>query len=232
MGFSRTYLALQQMVKGALLETQMARAIIRKSGFISGSGPMLPEGASAWDGLKKNSAEDFDADWFTLFKYLAYGEPTALIHHVTLRNMDAHAEPTFPDVSAPISEEFCRWDDVPAGTHYHPLGADWWVTKSDLSRAEQIRVQINNFAAIDAALHVGYHTASTYNGASWNLLASVELDSTGLLVGDWMDLPEEARADVWTALLLVANSPVSTFHSYNAKAEVRFFPRSKHINPL
>lgn len=68
MSFPRVYSALKEMVHNIVLETRVARTIVRRSGFRVGAGAAVdaigvPAGGEKGYALVKKSNEDFDAEW-------------------------------------------------------------------------------------------------------------------------------------------------------------------------
>lgn len=219
MSYRLTYEQILAMLRKVALQVPFARAVVRRSGFRPGTGENLPPGGILNDLLKKLSDEDFDYDWRAM-GLGAWGEVPMPVHMIPLRNpegVDATTS-TVADWSAP---GWLRWSDIPSGSWYYPFNAEWFVTRQDLARADQMELVATNFEAADATLWIMY----SEDLSSWSGICSVDLSSTGPLRSEWVDLSEGHRQDVYLAFWIVANSDIDSTHTANVQARVRFFPR-------
>lgn len=263
MPFQKIYAEIIEMIKKTVLDTQMCRDILRRSGVQSGVGAQgLPPGGTTGQRLQLNSTAT-GWDWIDTMAVaeripeLNFSDPDVepvvtlgiaprrVIYFGNLRNPSTtptdygpedHVSHGLLPIADHATHQYFIWEDIPSGLYYYPLNVDWFVKKVDLSASTRMNapVQINVAACVvdgspAADLQVHYSTSS--RTGPWTLLASVDLAPGGVRRGAWVDLPEEAKADVWLSLFINARSSVSTLHLGYAESRVRWNPPSDYWQP-
>lgn len=185
--------------------------------------------------------------------------PRRIIHFGSLRNptesptyyTDEHeADPvhvddyySHPDLNRRIqpignhrARQFFIWEDIPEGEWYYPLNLHVFNKKVDFTASLRMNapIQTRIEACVvegipDADLALAYSTSS--RTGPWTHLASVDLSSGGAVRSEKHLLPEEAKADVWVCLRLVARSDIARLHLSYASARAQWLIPTDYWQP-